>query len=147
MDNNNPVNSGLFYWQRQQRIICYAALIASIIITTTTNILQNMYIRKPYHTSALSGEAWVLELLCGHPNRIHTELGVSLEVYNNLIEELRHLGYNNSRYVSLEEQLAIFLYMCVTSLTIRHVGERFQRSNDTISRWVKNKLFAELYLI
>ncbi|KIK11732.1 hypothetical protein PISMIDRAFT_78933, partial [Pisolithus microcarpus 441] len=25
--------------------------------------------------------------------------------------------------------------MSVTSLTIRHVGERFQRSNDTISRY------------
>ena len=134
MDDNNPVNSGLFHWKRQQRIIHYAALIVSIIITTTANILQNMYIREPYHTSVLSGEAWVLELLCGHPDRIRTELGVSLEVFNDLIQELHHLGYNNSRYVSLEEQLAIFLYTCVTGLTIRHVGERFQRSNDTISR-------------
>ena len=55
-----------------------------------------MYIREPYHTSALSGEAWVLELLCGHPDQIRTELGVSLEVFNDLIQELHHLGYNNS---------------------------------------------------
>jgi hypothetical protein len=96
--------------------------------------LQSLYLREPYHTSALSGEAWVLELLCGHPNRIHTELGVSVEVFSNLVQELRDIGYQNSRNVSLEEQLAIFLYMCVTGLTIRHVGERFQRSNETISR-------------
>jgi hypothetical protein len=62
------------------------------------------------------------------------ELGVSHEVFGKLIQELRDIGYQNSRYVSLEEQLAIFLYMCVTGLTIRHVGERFQRLNETISR-------------
>jgi hypothetical protein len=131
---NMPVNPGLALWQQQQRIIRYAALIISIVMVTTANILQSLYIREPYHTSALSGEAWVLELLCGHPDRIRTELGVTLEVFNSLIQELRHLGYDSSRNVSLEEQLAIFLYMCVTGLTIRHVGERFQRSNGTISQ-------------
>lgn len=127
-------NPGLALWHRRQRVIRYAALIVSIIISATANILQSVYVREPYHTSALSGEAWVLELLCGHPNRIRTELGVSVEVFSNLVQELRDIGYQNSRNVSLEEQLAIFLYMCVTGLTIRHVGERFQRSNETISR-------------
>ena len=89
---------------------------------------------EPYHTSALLGEEWVMELITGHPERIRCELGVHVEVFQALIIELRTLGYTNSRYVSLEEQLAIFLYSCVTGLTIRHVGERFQRSNDTISR-------------
>ncbi|KIM62568.1 hypothetical protein SCLCIDRAFT_119232, partial [Scleroderma citrinum Foug A] len=40
-----------------------------------------------------------------------------------------------SSQVSLEEQLSIFLYICVTGLLIRHVGECFQRSNDMISRY------------
>ncbi|KAJ7050996.1 hypothetical protein C8F01DRAFT_939060, partial [Mycena amicta] len=44
-------------------------------------------------------------------------------------------GYTGSRHVSLEEKLAIFLYTCVTGLSVRHVGERFQRSNETISRY------------
>jgi hypothetical protein len=43
------------------------------------------------------------------------------------------MGHGNSKYVSLEEQLLIFLYMYATGLTIRHVGEQFQRSNETIS--------------
>ena len=122
------------HWQRQRRVILYIAIIVSVIISATANILQPLYIREAYHTSALSGEAWVLELLCGHPNRIRTELGVSHEVFSALIQELRDSGYHSSRHVSLEEQLAIFLYMSVTGLTIRHVGERFQRSNETISR-------------
>ena len=131
---NMDFNNRLAHWQRKQRIIRYAALVVSIILTATANILQSLYTREPYHTSALSGEAWVLELLCGHPDRIRTKLGVSHEVFSNLIQELQHIGYHNSRHVSLEEQLAIFLYICVTGLTIRHVGERFQRSNETISR-------------
>lgn len=91
---------------------------------------------EPYHTSALSGAAWVLELLLGHPKRIRTELGVSHHVFSMLIEELQSMGYTESKYVTLEEQVAIFLYMCVTGNTIRHAGERFQRSNETISRHI-----------
>lgn len=128
------VESALSHWNRRQRIIRYAALIISIIISATANILQSMYVREPYHTSALSGEAWVLELLCGHPNRIRMELGMSVKVFSSLVQDLHDIGYQNSRNVSLEEQLAIFLYMSVTGLTIRHVGERFQRSNETISQ-------------
>ena len=59
---------------------------------------------------------------------------MSVDLFGILVQELRDIGHQNSRNVSLEEQLAIFLYMCVTGLTIRHVGERFQRSNETISR-------------
>ena len=125
------------HWQRHQQIIRYAGLIVNIIISAVANILQPLYVKEPYHTSALSGEAWVLELLCGHPDQIRTEFGVSIEVFNALIQELRDIGHVSSRYVSLEEQLAIFLYTCVTGMTIRHVGERFQRSNDIVSRSVR----------
>ena len=111
VNRNNP-NPDLVHWQRQKQIILYAALLVNIILATTANILQNLYICEPYHTSALSGEAWVLELLCGQPDQIHTELGVTLEVFNELIQELQRLGYDRSQYVSLEEQLAIFLYEC-----------------------------------
>ena len=44
------------------------------------------------------------------------------------------MGYQDSHVVTLHEQLAIFLYTCVTGLTIRHVGEQFQHANVTISQ-------------
>ncbi|KAJ6493691.1 hypothetical protein C8R47DRAFT_1269878, partial [Mycena vitilis] len=31
---------------------------------------------------------------------------------------------------------------CVTGLSIRHVGERFQRSNETVSKYFRRTLFA-----
>lgn len=45
-------------------------------------------------------------------------------------------GLKDSKYIQLEDQVAIFLYMSVTGLSIRHVGERFQRSNETISKYI-----------
>lgn len=94
------------------------------------------YNKQPYHTSALSGTAWVTELLTGHPERIRCELGVHKHVFYTLINLLRQAGCRDSKHVQLEEQLAIFLYASVTGLSIRHLGERFQRSNDTISKYV-----------
>ncbi|KAH9013692.1 hypothetical protein EDB85DRAFT_1838731, partial [Lactarius pseudohatsudake] len=60
-----------------------------------------LFNKTPYHTSALSGEAWLLELIGGHPERMKTQLGMRL-----------------------------------TGLSVRHVGERFQHANETISRYV-----------
>lgn len=113
-------------------------LILTFVIPTVLQVLDkyhNQYYNKePYHTSILSGQAWVEELLDGHPERIRTELGVHKNVFRALRAELRATGHTDSRNgVTLEEQLAIFLYMCVTGLTVRHVGERFQRANATIA--------------
>ena len=97
-------------------------------------MLRPYYDKELYHTSVLSGYGWVQELLNGHRNRIRTELGVSKHVFLKLVDELRAMGYTDERQVTLEEKLAIFLYMCVTGLTVRHVGERLQRANGTITK-------------
>ena len=104
------------------------------IIAAVQLYADPLYNKQPYHTSALSGHSWVLELLNGHPDRIRCELGVRHHVFNKLINKLRTLGHRDSRNVTLEEQAAIFLYTCVTGLTVRHVGERFQHGNTTISK-------------
>jgi hypothetical protein len=114
-------------------------LLSSIICAVTSaasSLSQPHNEPEPYHTSSLSGESWLLELVGGHPDHIHNELGVHVETFNNLILTLRSYGHINARSVSLEEQLAIFLYTCVTGLPVRHVGERFQQSNGTISWYV-----------
>ena len=117
-----------------RRLHQYITLFITIILTGTSSLLLSLTEREPYHTLILTGEGWVMELLAGHPERIRCELGVHRHVFLELIQELRQLGHDRSKYVSLEEQLAIFLYISVTGLSIRHVGERFQRSNETISR-------------
>ena len=107
-----------------------------ILLISLFDLLSPPTRRDPqkYHTSILSGHGWVLELITGHPDRIRCELGLQKEDFLALVAEFRDLGHQDSCRVTLKEQIAIFLYMCVTGLTIRHVGERFQRSSDTISR-------------
>ena len=45
-------------------------------------------------------------------------------------------GATSARHVYIEEKLAIFLYTCVTGLSLRRVSERFQRANETTSKLV-----------
>jgi hypothetical protein len=119
----------------QQGIIHIINILVYVVFPTIERIFIMMNkVPQPYHTSILSGEAWVQELLYGHPECIRTELGMHEPIFRKLVLILHQLGHHDSKFVTLEEQLAIFLYMCVTGLTIRHVGERFQRSNETISR-------------
>jgi hypothetical protein len=115
-------------------IIFTITLQLSLLLPTLMRLILRYHMKEPYHTSILSGYAWLQELLHGHPERIHTELGVHKEVFHALIRSLRSMGHGDTRYVTLEEQLAIFLYISVTGLSIRHVGERFQRANGTISK-------------
>ena len=96
------------------------------VIIVTTRLLQLKEDPEPYHTSILTGQGWVEELLSGHPKRIRCELGVHRHMFLALIGVLQELSYGHSKHVTLEEQLAIFLYMSVTGLTIQHVGEHFQ---------------------
>lgn len=113
----------------------YAAIFINVIITAVIMFCQGLYDRMDYHTSILSGYGWVLELLTGHPDRIRCELGVRAHVFEALLAHLRAMGYSDSRGITLEEQLAIFLYGSVTGLSVRHLGERFQRSNETICKY------------
>ena len=63
----------------------------SVILAACTSLLQIQSARRtrePYHTSVLTGEGWVIELLTGHPKCIQCELGVSSEVFILLIGKL-----------------------------------------------------------
>ncbi|KIY47650.1 hypothetical protein FISHEDRAFT_8737, partial [Fistulina hepatica ATCC 64428] len=69
------------------------------------------YWSQSYHNSALSGYAWVQELIHGHPDRICTELGMSMPVFLNFVIELcATASLKDSRYVTLKEKAMIFLY-------------------------------------
>ncbi|KAH9954260.1 hypothetical protein BGW80DRAFT_1130185, partial [Lactifluus volemus] len=63
-------------------------IVAACVILIVSD-LQLQLFKQPYHTSALTGEAWVLELLAGHPECIRCELGVHHHVFDQLISELQ----------------------------------------------------------
>jgi hypothetical protein len=99
-------------------------LIMGIIIAYMTPFLD----KEPYHTSVLTRHAWVQELINGHPDQIKTELGMRKYIFHALLHELRTCRLRDSKYIKLDEQVAIFLYTCMTGLLSCHVAEHFQHS-------------------
>ncbi|KAI1783937.1 hypothetical protein LXA43DRAFT_865040, partial [Ganoderma leucocontextum] len=71
----------------------------------------SLYCKTPMHTSILSGQAWVDELLNGHELRFSNQFVMEKFVFKRLIATLRkQAGWGGSEHVSAEEKLAIFLY-------------------------------------
>jgi hypothetical protein len=139
MDSDNP---GSKEELEEEDLIIQAA--ATAAISTAFAVLdysQTYYNKTLYHNSALNGAAWVCELLTGHPKHIRKELGVHKHVFWALIVSLQNAGYALLKFVMLEEQLAIFLYTCVTGLSLIQVCECFQQAIVTASKYVHFHLF------
>jgi hypothetical protein len=87
------------------------------------------------HTSVLTGQLWIEELLCGHDGRFYNELGMNKFVFHRLITILEaDSGLHATRHISAAEQLAIFLHYVRRGLSNRALQERFQHSGDTIMK-------------
>ena len=56
-------------------------LVSRVIVFNIASILQAHYLNEPYHTSVLTGQMWVLGPPGGHPEHIHTELGVYHRIF------------------------------------------------------------------
>jgi hypothetical protein len=132
-------------YEQLQPIISVAGVFVHTLVAGAIALAAPFFNKIPYYTSILTGEGWVLELINGHPKCIQSELGVHLHVFHRLVTALKVADVTRSKHIALEEKLAIFLYASVTGLSIRHLGERFQHSNETISKCVEQHQF-NLYL-
>ena len=99
---------------------------------------------KPMRTSALSGRDYINELLtCGNDARVQEVLRMKRRVFHFLCAELtKHGGLLSSRYISVEEQVAMFLSPVSQRASNRNVQERFQHSGETVSRYFHQVLEA-----
>ena len=117
----------------------HAAAVAAVLASTV--FIQRKFSadfnKQARNDSILTGQEWLDELLIGHPKRFYASMGMHKHVFRELLRELIKVGLHDTRYVSSEEQLAIFLYLAVTGVAQRHLEERFQRSPDTISKYVQ----------
>jgi hypothetical protein len=117
-DSDSATGNSSSSTDTEDHMVEIAAIFIGLIVGHTLVCMAPLYNKTPYHTSALTGEMWVLELINGHPERIRNELGVCKDIFLGLRNDLYRYGHRNSKHVTLEEQLAIFLYTCVTGLSI-----------------------------
>jgi hypothetical protein len=117
------------------RIIGIATVILLQAWAKNMNIYASRFSKTPLHTSILSGNQWIQELLDGHEERFYNEMGMSVTIFTQLLDLLvTEGGLRDTRYVTAREQLAIFLHYARRGLSNRALQERFQRSADTISK-------------
>jgi hypothetical protein len=93
--------------------MCFAITITLIlcnVVGQTMLTFSSCYEKTPVHTSQLTGQDWINELLIRHDSRFYNELGLNKHVFRCLITALeRDMGFCTTWHVLAEEQLAIFL--------------------------------------
>lgn len=111
-----------------------------------------LFERVACRDSALSGAAYVMEVLNGHRTRFRELFRMDRSVYDILRSELTSSA--SSAYylrptstVSVDEQLAIFLYIVGQDQSNRSAQERFQHSGETISRYNDNQYISHFILL
>ena len=116
----------------------YIELIPQAGLAIVAHILRQraaaQSLKRRIHDSKMTGEMKVAEWLTRHDEAMRSQLGVIPATFRHVLLDLETMGgLAPTRYVSTSVQLAIFLYICREGLGLRHAGECFQRSLNTIS--------------
>ena len=97
--------------------------------------------RQRIHTSILTGHKYVREILEGHELRCKRDFRMEKYVFHNLVKCFRERQLlQDERLVSVEEQVAIFLYTLSANASNRTLQGRFQHSGQTISTYFNKVL-------
>jgi len=82
--------------------------------------------RTPCYTSKLSGSEYTRELLEGHPHRSYHNLRMEPWIFKALADYLSSRGLlKSTRGVTVEEQLAMFMYMLARNVSFTALCDRF----------------------
>ncbi|GAV65323.1 hypothetical protein CFOL_v3_08838 [Cephalotus follicularis] len=92
--------------------------------------------RNRYNTSILSRNAYILELLRGSDRQCIELMRMSREAYVRLCRHFRlKLWLHDSRHVSVEEKIAMFLTIIGHNERYVIIKRRFQHSSQTIHKY------------
>ncbi|XP_059637487.1 protein ALP1-like [Cornus florida] len=114
----------------------------SVLIFAALLEEQNFYQKRRCRDSILQGETYVMEILNGHKERCYENFRMYPEVFRILCSTLKGIGLKDSKFLTVYEQVAIFLLTLSHNQRNRVVAERFQHSTETISRHFHAVLLA-----
>lgn len=102
-------------------------------------------LKVPCRTPILTGRAWIAEMYNGHSGRFRYEMCMPKHVFIRLCATLvNDFGLHvpeQDHDLHVEESVAIFIHV-LKNLPNRELQERFQHSDETISRHFHNVLKA-----
>ncbi|XP_020407825.1 putative nuclease HARBI1 [Zea mays] len=91
--------------------------------------------KRPIHTSSLTGAKKVKEILEGHESWCKSEFRMEKEIFKATSNFLRRENLlRDTRGVSVEEQLGMFMYMISHNASNQMLQKAFQHSGETIHR-------------
>ncbi|MQM04218.1 hypothetical protein Taro_037011 [Colocasia esculenta] len=100
---------------------------------------------RPMHTTQGQGHRWVKEVICGNLARSYSSFRVHPSMFVKLRDKLIEKGVlQDTKNMSVTEQLAIFLLEVGHGIGNRLLREWFQHSSETISRHFNNVLMGVL---
>ena len=115
-----------------------AVVLAALSSAAAAAIYAYSIKSRPQHTSILTGQLWMRELLKGHPDSFYDAMGMTKNTFRRLLSELGdRCDLQDSRNgVSAVEKLGMFLYTAVNGAPYRQTKHRFQHSSSTVSKYV-----------
>ena len=114
------------------QIICVAGRLIQVY-------LEKYIMKTPCYTNSQTCYIWLMDLLRGNDTRCYNAFRMETNCLYMLLKDIEKV-LGGSKNICTAEVLAMFLYILRGGETNRNTQERFQRSNETVSRYFSQML-------
>ncbi|KAJ0895219.1 hypothetical protein HanPSC8_Chr09g0397941 [Helianthus annuus] len=142
-DENNDSNEEDWLDDEKRFLLLCGLVVKGVMVVHNMRNIP----RIPCHTSCRTGNIFIQEILNGHPRRCYEDFRLHVDVFKSLCLDLRmHYNLKETRNVSIEESVGIFLLILAHGCGNRLAQEIFNHSGETIQRHFHRVLRAVLKL-